>query len=182
MTRDIVEGDNLNEAFNLVTKTISAADAIILKSGLSFPKNRKPWWNKHYTDTTRNQRKSWNVFRRYPTSANQIAFKELKVSQAKDIRILLEEACSIYPEKRISCLQKKGQEVRNTLEMVYVIAEAFASICSANNYTEPLLTHKNRTVRIKLRSQTTKHLSCNTDPSIFKLHTALSAIKHFTWS
>ncbi|GBL79327.1 hypothetical protein AVEN_92531-1 [Araneus ventricosus] len=42
-------------------------------------------------------------------------------------------ACSIYPEKRISCLRKNGQEVRNTSEMVDVLAEAFASICSASN-------------------------------------------------
>ncbi|GBM07296.1 hypothetical protein AVEN_187853-1 [Araneus ventricosus] len=87
-------------------------------------------------------------------------------------------ACSIYPEKRISCLRKNGQEVRNISEMVDVLAEAFASICSASNYTEPFLTHKNRTERIKLRFQTTKHLSYNTDLTIFELHTALSVIKH----
>ncbi|GBL52970.1 hypothetical protein AVEN_231904-1 [Araneus ventricosus] len=79
VTRDMVEGDNLNEVVNLVTKTIiSAADASIPKSGLNFPKNRKPWWNKHCTDTIRNQRKAWNVFRRHPTSSNQIAFQRAK--------------------------------------------------------------------------------------------------------
>ncbi|GBM52013.1 hypothetical protein AVEN_226010-1 [Araneus ventricosus] len=62
--------------------------------------------------------------------------------------------------------------------MVDVLAEAFASICSASNYTEPFLTHKNRTERIKLRFQTTKHISYNTDLTIFELHTALSVIKH----
>ncbi|GBN39052.1 hypothetical protein AVEN_129808-1 [Araneus ventricosus] len=75
----MVESDNLNEVVNLVTKTIvSAADASIPKSGLSFPKNRKPWWNKHCTDTNRIQRKAWNVFRRHLTSANQIAFQRTK--------------------------------------------------------------------------------------------------------
>ncbi|GBM89751.1 hypothetical protein AVEN_119569-1, partial [Araneus ventricosus] len=79
IARDMVEGDNLNEAFNFVSKAIiSAPDAIILKSGLSFPKNRKPQWNNHCTDTNRNQRKSWNVSRRHPTSANQIAFQRAK--------------------------------------------------------------------------------------------------------
>ncbi|GBO21011.1 hypothetical protein AVEN_136294-1, partial [Araneus ventricosus] len=87
-------------------------------------------------------------------------------------------ACGIYPEKRISCLRKNGQEVRNISEMVDVLAEAFASICSASNYTEPFLTHKNRMERIKLRFQTTKHLSYNSDLTIFELHTALSVIKH----
>ncbi|GBO10489.1 hypothetical protein AVEN_44171-1 [Araneus ventricosus] len=85
---------------------------------------------------------------------------------------------SIYPEKHISCLQKNGQEVRNISEMVDVLAEAFASICSASNYTEPFLVHKNCTERIKLRFQATKHLSYNTDLTIFELHTALSVIKH----
>ncbi|GBM24297.1 putative RNA-directed DNA polymerase from transposon X-element, partial [Araneus ventricosus] len=87
-------------------------------------------------------------------------------------------ACGIYPEKCISCLRKNGQEVRNISDMVDVLAEAFASICSASNYTELFLTHKNRTERIKMRFQTTKHLSYNTDLTIFELHTALSVLKH----
>ncbi|GBM07294.1 hypothetical protein AVEN_187852-1 [Araneus ventricosus] len=62
ITRNMVKGENLNEVVNLVTKTIiSAADASISKSGLSFPKNRKPWWNNYCTDTNRDQR-AWNVF------------------------------------------------------------------------------------------------------------------------
>ncbi|GBM62942.1 hypothetical protein AVEN_261997-1 [Araneus ventricosus] len=165
ITRDMVEGDNLNEVVNLVTKTIIlAADASIPKSGLNFPKKRKPWWNKHCTDTNRNQRKAWNVFWRHPTSANQIAFQRAK---AKDMWDNVRRACGIYPDKRISCLRKNGQEVRNTSEMVDVLAEAFASICSASNYTEPFLTHKNRMERIQLRFLT-----------IFEMNTALSVIKH----
>ncbi|GBN90186.1 putative RNA-directed DNA polymerase from transposon X-element [Araneus ventricosus] len=199
----MVEGENLNEVVNLVTKTIiSAADASIPKSGLSFPKNRKPWWNKYCTDTNRDQRRAWNVFWRHPTSANQIAFQRAKsiarwarrksehghwikfVSSinssvtAKDMWENVRRACGIYPEKRISCLRKNGQEVRNISEMGDVLAEAFASICSASNCTEPFLTHKNRLERIKLRFQTTKRLSYNTDLTIFELHTALSVIKH----
>ncbi|GBM65243.1 DNA-directed RNA polymerases I, II, and III subunit RPABC2 [Araneus ventricosus] len=70
---------NLNEVANLVTETIIlAAEASIPKLGLSFPKNRKPWWNQHCTDTNHNQRKAWNVFRRHLTSANQIAFQRAK--------------------------------------------------------------------------------------------------------
>ncbi|GBN35438.1 hypothetical protein AVEN_38324-1, partial [Araneus ventricosus] len=79
ITRNMVEGENLNEVVTLVTKTIiSAADASIPKSGLSFPKNRKPWWNKYCTDTNRDQRRASNVFRRHPTSTNQIAFQRAK--------------------------------------------------------------------------------------------------------
>ncbi|GBL88473.1 putative RNA-directed DNA polymerase from transposon X-element [Araneus ventricosus] len=97
---------------------------------------------------------------------------------AKDMWENVRRACGIYPEKRISCLRKNGQEVRNISEMGDVLAEAFASICSASNCTEPFLTHKNRLERIKLRFQTTKRLSYNTDLTIFELHTALSVIKH----
>ncbi|GBO09630.1 hypothetical protein AVEN_16411-1, partial [Araneus ventricosus] len=139
----MVEGENLNEVVNLVTKTIiSAADDSIPKSGLSFPKNRKPWWHKYCTDTNRDQRRAWNVFRRHPTSANQIAFQRAKsiarwarrksergywikfVSginysvTAKDMWDNVRRACGIYPEKRISCLRKNGQEVRNISDMV----------------------------------------------------------------
>ncbi|GBN31754.1 hypothetical protein AVEN_96373-1 [Araneus ventricosus] len=179
---------------NVGSNDAQPAEASIPKSGLSFPKNRKPWWNKYCTDTNRDQRRAWNVFRRHPTSANQIAFQRAKSIArwarrksergywikfvpginssvtAKDMWDNVRRACGIYPEKRISCLQKNGQEVRNISEMVDVLAEAFASICSASNYTEPFLTHKNRTERIKLRFQTTKHISYNT---IFELHTAL---------
>ncbi|GBN03083.1 hypothetical protein AVEN_208851-1 [Araneus ventricosus] len=157
-------------------------NASIPKSGLGFPKNRKPWWNKHCTDTNRNQIKTWNVFRRHPASANQIAFQRAKgiarwarresereywikfvsninsTVKTKDMWDNVGRACGIYPEKRVSCLRKNGQEVRNISEMD-VLAEAFASIFSASNYTEPFLTHKNRTERIKLRFQTTKHLT-----------------------
>ncbi|GBM43599.1 hypothetical protein AVEN_67106-1 [Araneus ventricosus] len=41
-----------------------------------------------------------------------------------------QRACGIYPEKRISCLRKNGQEARNISEMVDVLAEAFASLLS----------------------------------------------------
>ncbi|GBM83094.1 hypothetical protein AVEN_73092-1 [Araneus ventricosus] len=99
---------------------------------------------------------------------------------AKDMRDNVRSACGIYPEKSISCLRKNGQEVRNTSEMVDVLAEAFASICSASNYTEPFLAHKDRTDHIKLRFQTTKYLSYNTDLAIFELHAALSVIKHIS--
>ncbi|GBM48560.1 hypothetical protein AVEN_184579-1 [Araneus ventricosus] len=184
ITRNMVEGENLKEVVNLVTKTItSAADASIPKSGLIFPKNRKPWWNKYCTDTNRYQRRAWNVFRRHPTSANQIAFQRAKsialwarrkserghwikfVSDinssvsAKDVWENARRVCGIYPEKRISCLRKNGQEVRNISEMVDVLAEAFASIYSASNNTEPFLTHKNHMERIKLRFQTTTSLT-----------------------
>ncbi|GBL78392.1 hypothetical protein AVEN_42908-1 [Araneus ventricosus] len=41
ITLDMVEGDNINEVVNFVTKTIIlAADASIPKSGLSFPKSK----------------------------------------------------------------------------------------------------------------------------------------------
>ncbi|GBM16415.1 hypothetical protein AVEN_94917-1 [Araneus ventricosus] len=147
ITRDMVEGNNINEVMNFVTKTIiSSADASIPKSGLSFPKNRKPWWNKHCTDTNRNQRKAWNAFRRHPISANQIAKgiarwarrkseREYWIKFVSSINSSIKEkdmwdnvrrACGIYSEKRISCLGKNGQEVCNTLEMVEVLAEAFA--------------------------------------------------------
>ncbi|GBM43974.1 hypothetical protein AVEN_187578-1 [Araneus ventricosus] len=178
-----MELDSTSSSKN-VPKIISAANASISRSGLSFPKNRKPWWNKHCTDTNCNQRKAWNVFWRHLTSANQslqLAFQRAKSFAqwhkrksereywikfvpsinssvtAKDMWDNVRRACSIYPEKRISCLRKNGLEVHNTSEMVDVLADAFASIFSASNYTKPFLTHKNRTERIKLHFQVTKY-------------------------
>ncbi|GBM16649.1 hypothetical protein AVEN_222415-1 [Araneus ventricosus] len=118
ITRDMVEGENLNEVVNLVTKTIiSAADDSIPKSGLSFPKNRKPWWNKYCTETNRDQRRAWNVFRRHPTSAIQRAKSIARWARrksergywikfmsginssvtAKDMWDKVRRACGIYP-------------------------------------------------------------------------------------
>ncbi|GBL80024.1 hypothetical protein AVEN_29042-1 [Araneus ventricosus] len=82
ITRDMVEGENLNEVVNLVTKTIiSAADASIPKSGLSFPKNRKPWWNKYCTYTNRDQRRSGMFSGGIQSRLMKWLFKELKSSQ-----------------------------------------------------------------------------------------------------
>ncbi|GBN56622.1 RNA-directed DNA polymerase from mobile element jockey [Araneus ventricosus] len=166
ITRNMVEGENLNEVVNLVTKTIiSAADASIPKSGLSFPRNRKPWWNKYCTDTNRDQRRAWNVFRRHPTSANQIAFQRAK-SISRWARRKSERGLWI---KFVSSI--------NSSVTAKDMWENVRRAC-ASNYTEPFLTHKNRMERIKLRFQTTKHLSYNTDLTIVELHTALSVIKH----
>ncbi|GBM35914.1 hypothetical protein AVEN_244982-1 [Araneus ventricosus] len=195
----MVEGENPNEVVNLVTKTIiSAADASIPKSGLSFPKNRKPWWNKHCTDTNRNQRKAWNVFRRHPTSP----FKELKASHGGLGRkvnvntglnlcpvliiLLQQKICGITLEGRAVFTPKNASPVCERMVRRFVILQKWwmfllqllPLFAQQVNYTEPFLTHKNRTERIKLLFQTTKHLSCNTDLTIFELHTALSVIKH----
>ncbi|GBM86908.1 hypothetical protein AVEN_207414-1 [Araneus ventricosus] len=167
ITRDMVEDENLNEVFKLITKTIiSAADASIPKSGLSFPKNSKPWWNKHCTDTNRNAR---NIFRRLPTCANQIVFQRAKVIARrarresereyyikfvssinysiteKDMWDDVSRARGVYPEKRISCLRKNGQEVLNTSEMVDVLAEALPLF--AQQVTKPNLSSHIKIVR-----------------------------------
>ncbi len=78
ITRNMVNG-NIEDSVALVTETIiKAADASIPKSSTNPPKNRKPWWNMECYAAIKEQKRAWNIFRRYPNNDNFIAFKRAK--------------------------------------------------------------------------------------------------------
>ncbi|GBM83506.1 putative RNA-directed DNA polymerase from transposon X-element [Araneus ventricosus] len=195
----MVQYPDLNVVIDNVTASIlRAADETIPKSSIKFPRLRKPWWNRQCTETGKNQQIAWNKFRRHPTVANLIAFQRAKSiarRQAQreswiklisninssisvtDMWNLVKKACGIYPDYPLSYLRKDGQDIHDSKEMADVLAEAFASVCEAQNYAEPFLSYKNRAERIPLRFRTKKNLAYNADFTIGELRRALSTTK-----
>ncbi|GBN77315.1 hypothetical protein AVEN_86252-1 [Araneus ventricosus] len=63
---------------NVVDCIINAANNSIPKSFPRLKKFRRPWWNEACRDSRREKKKQWNIFRRYPTTENHVAFKRAK--------------------------------------------------------------------------------------------------------
>ncbi|GBN31840.1 hypothetical protein AVEN_173403-1 [Araneus ventricosus] len=49
-------------------------------------KFRRPWWNEAGRNSRRQEKTLWNIFRRYPTTENHVAFKRSK-ALARRIRL-----------------------------------------------------------------------------------------------
>ncbi|GBM11526.1 hypothetical protein AVEN_240664-1 [Araneus ventricosus] len=78
-TQDMVRQPDVNKAVDSVTKCLlKAADMAIPKSSGNLPRLYKPWWNDNCKAAKKAQRRAWDKFRRYPTTANHIAFKQAK--------------------------------------------------------------------------------------------------------
>ncbi|GBM78225.1 hypothetical protein AVEN_190188-1, partial [Araneus ventricosus] len=63
---------------NVVDCLRDAADNTIPKCSPRLRKVRRPWWNEACRDSRRGEKKRWNIFRRYPTTENHVAFKRSK--------------------------------------------------------------------------------------------------------
>ncbi|GBO02279.1 hypothetical protein AVEN_27094-1 [Araneus ventricosus] len=60
---------------NVVDCIINVASNSIPKCSPRLKKFRRPWWNEA---CRREEKKQWNIFRRYPTTENHVAFKRAK--------------------------------------------------------------------------------------------------------
>ncbi|GBN39662.1 hypothetical protein AVEN_114664-1 [Araneus ventricosus] len=63
---------------NVVDCIIKAANNSIPKCSTRLRKFRRPWWNEACRDNRREEKKLWNIFRRYSTTENHVAFKRTK--------------------------------------------------------------------------------------------------------
>ena len=74
----------INKAVADITQSIiQAADISIPKLSGLLMRLSKPWWNEECKTAEKNQQKIWGIFRRYPTTANYIAFKEARTKARK---------------------------------------------------------------------------------------------------
>ncbi|GFY05981.1 probable RNA-directed DNA polymerase from transposon X-element [Trichonephila clavipes] len=79
ITGTMVQNRAVDEAVFNVTEAIrNAAAAAIPRTSNSPRKLCKPWWNASCQQATKEQRRAWGIFRRYPTTDNLIAFKRAK--------------------------------------------------------------------------------------------------------
>ncbi|GBM83112.1 hypothetical protein AVEN_73108-1 [Araneus ventricosus] len=79
VTESMVCTEDITEAVqNIVDCIINAANNTIPKSSTRLRKFRRPWWNEACSNSPREEKKLWNIFRRYPTTENHVAFKRAK--------------------------------------------------------------------------------------------------------
>ncbi|GFV29900.1 hypothetical protein TNCV_657291 [Trichonephila clavipes] len=79
ITGTMVQNRAVDDAILNVFEAIrNAADATIPKTSNSPPKLCKPWWNASCQQAKKEQRSTWCILRRYPTTDNLIEFKHAK--------------------------------------------------------------------------------------------------------
>ncbi|GBN65332.1 hypothetical protein AVEN_100048-1 [Araneus ventricosus] len=79
VTESMVCTADITEAVqNVVDCIINAANNSIPKCSPRLRKFHRPWWNEACRDSRREEKKLWNIFRRYPTTENHVAFKRVK--------------------------------------------------------------------------------------------------------
>ncbi|GBN55058.1 hypothetical protein AVEN_204339-1 [Araneus ventricosus] len=79
ITESMVSTADITEAVqNVVNCLMNAANTTIPKCSPRLRNFRRPWWNEACRDSRREEKKRWNIFRRYPTTENHVAFKRAK--------------------------------------------------------------------------------------------------------
>lgn len=163
--------EEINERFT-VCLLQAASVSIPQTSGLA-RKNRKPWWTEECRTAKKKQNKAWGTFRRYPTYANLINFKQAR-AQARYIRRRAEKSSwqnfvssinSSTPTKKVwEGVRKMNGDytaytiplltppgIKTTLqEQADILGEHFAQVSSSSNYNSTFLSYKNTTEKQKL--------------------------------
>ncbi|GBN10037.1 hypothetical protein AVEN_216907-1 [Araneus ventricosus] len=98
----------IDAAVNQITETlIAAAENSIPKTKNNFRRQRKVWWNSDCREAYKNQRKAWGRFRRCPTSANLILYKQAKAYSRRIQRRSQRESWERYVSSQHYYIQQK---------------------------------------------------------------------------
>ncbi|GBN71206.1 putative RNA-directed DNA polymerase from transposon X-element [Araneus ventricosus] len=98
----------IDTAVNQITETlIAAAENSIPKTKNNFRRQHKVWWNSDCREAYKNQRKAWGHFRRYPTSANLILYKQVKAYSRRIQRRSQRESWERYVSSLNSTISSK---------------------------------------------------------------------------
>ncbi|GBM61305.1 hypothetical protein AVEN_9578-1 [Araneus ventricosus] len=92
---DLSNADITEVVQNVIDCSINAANNIIPKCSPRLRKFRRPWWNDACRQSPREERKLWNIFRRYLTTENHVTFKRDKAF-ARRIRNTIFLSCFKY--------------------------------------------------------------------------------------
>lgn len=177
---------------------------IILAAEKSIPQsssrriNPRPWWNSECEDAKKKQNKAWNVFSRYPTAENLVAFKRCKVNGRRIRRITKRMSWTNYLSSINSYTDAKKvydrvrkltgntfsplplvNECGNTLEeQADTLGEHFEYISSSQYYTKAFSRYK-KTAELK-RIHTCKAATdaCNQPFSMHELKISLDSCKN----
>ncbi|GBM83595.1 hypothetical protein AVEN_200231-1 [Araneus ventricosus] len=149
----------IDTARNQITETLIAADEnSIPKTKNNFRRQRKVWWNSDCREAYKNQRKAWGRFRRYPTSANLILYKQAKAysrriqrrsqreSWERYVNSLnstissnklwekVKKASGIFTDRNINILYQNGIPVTSLQDIANCIASTLSQISNSNTY------------------------------------------------
>ncbi|XP_055939440.1 uncharacterized protein LOC129969057 [Argiope bruennichi] len=183
---------------SVVDCLLKAANNTIPKSSPRMRKFRRPWWNEACRDSYREQKKRWNIFRRYPTSENLIAFKRARANARRIRRRSQREswcrfissitsftsskllwkkvkaANGVYKDFSFPVLNTGNGVMSSPLDVANTLGEAFAKVSAADNYMPAFIMAKNRAERKSLRFTTRNSYSYNSEFRMNELLTALS--------
>ncbi|GBO08575.1 hypothetical protein AVEN_19739-1 [Araneus ventricosus] len=161
-------------------------------------KFRRPWWNEASRDSRRAEKKLWNIFRRYPTTENHVAFKRAKAlsrrirrrsqreswinfvssitssTSSKQLWKKVKAANGIYREFSFPVLNTGNVTPSAPLNIANTLGHAFAQVSANDSYSSDFRTIKNRAKRTPLRFTARNSLPYNIEFRMFELKKALS--------
>ncbi|GBO44097.1 hypothetical protein AVEN_188026-1 [Araneus ventricosus] len=199
VTESMVCTADITEAVqNVVDCIINAANNSIPKCSPRLKKFRRPWWNEACRDSRREEKKQWNIFRRYPTTENHVAFKRAKALarrirrrnqreswinfissitssiSSKQLWEKVKAANGIYREISFPVLNTGNATHSAPLDIANTLGHAFAQVSAHDSYSSDFRTIKNRAERTPLRFTARSALPYNSEFRMFEFQKALS--------
>ncbi|GBL78442.1 putative RNA-directed DNA polymerase from transposon X-element [Araneus ventricosus] len=199
ITESMVSTADITEAVqNVIECFIKAANHTIPKSSPRLRKFRRPWWNEACRDSRREEKKLWNIFRRYPTTENHIAFKRAKAlarrirrrsqreswinfvssltssTSSKQLWKKVKAANGIYREFSFPILNTGNVTHSAPLDIANALGHAFAQVSASDSYSPDFMAIKNRAERTHLRFTALRTIPYNSEFKMCELITALS--------
>ncbi|GFU38113.1 probable RNA-directed DNA polymerase from transposon X-element [Trichonephila clavipes] len=196
----MVQNRVVDEAVFNVTEAIrNAAVAAIPKTSNSPRKLCKPWWNASCQQATKEQRRAWGIFRRYPSTDNLIAFKRAKAlarrirrqcqreswiqyvssitssTASQQLWRKVKAANGLYREFNIPILETSTALFSSPLDVANLIGKTFASVSSSDSYSPAFQATKNRLERTPINFRCRQPLPYNCGFDMFELKRALSS-------
>ncbi|GBN35008.1 hypothetical protein AVEN_183826-1 [Araneus ventricosus] len=144
ITSAIIDNHTVDEALeNIISIIKTAADASIpLAKGTR--RQYKPWWNDLCQQAYKAKQKAWNIFRRYPTTANLIKFKKSKADSRRIQRQSQADRLSLQRIYRSTILSKLdygsaiyGSARKSVLKKLDPIHHSALRLCSGAFRTSP---------------------------------------------
>ncbi|GBN76895.1 putative RNA-directed DNA polymerase from transposon X-element [Araneus ventricosus] len=203
ISEDMVKVANIDDAVRGITEAIIwAADTAIPKSSPNPHKLRKPWWNDANRDDARRQRKLWDIFRRYPTTENLIAFKAAKAyarrvrrqsqresfirfvsfitssTSSSQIWRRVKAANGLYKDFTIPILKSDSATYSCPEDIANIIGQTFAYISNSDFYTATFQAIKNRAEGIPISFVSERQASYNCDFRMSEMRKALSQCRN----
>ncbi|GBN40485.1 putative RNA-directed DNA polymerase from transposon X-element, partial [Araneus ventricosus] len=199
ITESMVSTADITEAVqNVIDCLINAANNTIPKSSPRLRKFRRPWWNEACRDSRKEEKKLWNIFRRYPTTENHVAFKRAKAlarrirrrsqreswinfvssitssTSSKQLWKKVKAANGIYCESSFPVLKTGNMTHSAPLDIANTLGRAFAQVSATDSYSPDFVAIKNRAERTHLHFTAHSTLPYNSEFRMFELETALS--------